>query len=58
MLGGPVVRVEEVVVDVDGVEDGDGGTMGGLRRSNPYCFFRHMHMSPTLIAGDMSVWSY
>ena len=55
MIGGPD---GEVVVDVDGVEDGDGGAMGGLRRSNTYFFFRHMHMSPTLIVSDMCVWSY
>ena len=55
MIGGPV---GEVVVDADGVEDGDGGAMGGLRRSNPYFLFRHMHMSLTLIVSDMCVWSY
>ena len=55
MIGGPD---GEVVVDVDEVEDGDGGAMGGLRRSNPYFFFLHTHVSLTLIVSDRCVWSY
>ena len=44
MLGGPVVRVGEVVVDVDEVEDRDGGAIGGLGRSKTFHFEPHPHV--------------